>query len=109
VQIRSILHFTGIGAFNLLLISLLISPLAKYLGQGQLVMLRKPVGVYTFAYATCHFTRYILFELQLEWSLLFSELIKRPYISVGFIALLILSMLAATSTKSIQRPMGKTW
>lgn len=107
--VKAILHFTGIGAFNLLLLSLLISPLAKYLRQGQLVTLRRPIGLYAFAYALCHFSSYLLFELQLEWSLLLSELLKRPYISVGFIALLILSILAATSTKSIQRHMGRTW
>jgi len=107
--VKAILHFTGIGAFNLLLISLLISPLAKYLRQGQLVTLRRPIGLYAFVYAACHFTSYLLFELQLEWSLLFSELLKRPYISVGFVALLILSMLATTSTKSIQKRMGRAW
>jgi sulfoxide reductase heme-binding subunit YedZ len=107
--VKALLHFTGIGAFNLLLMSLFISPLAKYLRQGQLVTLRRPVGLYAFAYAICHFSSYLLFELQLEWSLMFSELIKRPYITVGFGALLILSVLAATSTKSIQRRMGRTW
>ena len=107
--VEALLHFTGIGAFNLLLLSLLISPLAKYLRQGQLVTLRRPIGLYTFVYALSHFSSYLIFELQLEWSLMLSELIKRPYISVGFIALLILSLLAATSTKSIQRRMGRTW
>lgn len=81
--VKALLHFTGIGAFNLVLISLLISPLAKYLRQGQLVTLRRPIGIYAFLYAACHFTSYLLFELQLEWSLLLSELVKRPYISVG--------------------------
>jgi|TARA_R110000868_G_scaffold310023_11_gene571281 sulfoxide reductase heme-binding subunit YedZ len=107
--VKAILHFTGIGAFNLLLLSLLISPLAKYLRQGQLVTLRRPIGLYAFTYALSHFSSYLLFELQLEWSLLLSELLKRPYISVGFIALLILSILTATSTKSIQRRMGRAW
>lgn len=107
--VKELIHFTGIGAFNLLLISLCISPLAKYFRQGQLVTLRRPIGLYAFAYATCHFTSYILFELQLEWSLLISEIIKRPYITVGFGALLILIVLSATSTKSIQKRMGRTW
>ena len=43
--VKAILHFNGIGAFNLLLISLLISPLTKYLRQGQLVTLRRPIGL----------------------------------------------------------------
>lgn len=107
--VKGLLHFTGIGAFNLLLLSLLISPLAKYFRQGQLVTLRRPIGLYAFTYAACHFSSYLLFELQLEWSLLLSELVKRPYISVGFAALLILTLLAVTSTQSIRRRMGRTW
>ena len=107
--VKAILHFTGIGAFNLLLLSLLVSPLAKFLRQGQLVTLRRPIGIYAFTYAACHFISYLVFELQLQWSLILSELLKRPYISVGFIALLILSMLTVTSTKSIKRRMGRTW
>lgn len=107
--VKAILHFTGIGAFNLLLISLLISPLARYLRQGQLVSLRRPVGLYAFTYAACHFASYLIFELQFEWSLLLSEILERPYISVGFVALLILTILAITSTKSIQIRMGRAW
>ncbi|WP_339719940.1 protein-methionine-sulfoxide reductase heme-binding subunit MsrQ [uncultured Paraglaciecola sp.] len=107
--VQALLHFTGIGAFNLLLLSLAIAPFSQYFRQGQLVTLRRPIGLYAFVYATCHFSSYLLFELQLQWSLLFSELIKRPYISVGFGALLILGVLSATSTKSIQRRMGRTW
>ncbi|MDU0355293.1 ferric reductase-like transmembrane domain-containing protein [Paraglaciecola aquimarina] len=52
---------------------------------------------------------YIVFELQFEWSLLFSEIIKRPYITVGFVALIILSTLTLTSTKNMQRKLGKNW
>ena len=50
-----------------------------------------------------------MFELQLQWAVIFSEIIKRPYISVGFIALFILTLLTVTSTKSIQRRLGRTW
>ncbi len=107
--IQEILHFTGVSAFNLLLLSLLVSPLAKYLKQGQLVNVRRLLGLYAFTYALVHFTSYLLFDLQLEWILLFSEIIKRPYITVGFSALLILSTLAATSTKALQRRMGSNW
>ena len=107
--VKAILHFTGIGAFNLLLISLCITPVAKTFRQGQLINLRRPIGLYAFCYALCHFISFLIFELQLQWSLIFSELTKRPYISVGFIALLILTALAVTSTKSIQKSMGSIW
>lgn len=107
--VEAILHFTGIGAFNLLLLSLLVSPLAKYSKQIILIRTRRLLGLYAFLYALCHFVSYIVFELQLEWSLLLSEIIERPYITVGFAALLILSTLTLTSTKAIQRKMGRAW
>jgi sulfoxide reductase heme-binding subunit YedZ len=107
--VEAILHFTGIGAFNLLLLCLLVSPLAKYSKQILLIRTRRLLGLYAFFYALCHFVSYIIFELQLEWSLLLSEIIERPYITVGFIALLFLTALTVTSTKSIQRKMGRSW
>ena len=107
--VEAILHFTGIGAFNLLLLSLLVSPLAKTLRQGILVNVRRLLGLYTFFYAFCHFTSYIVFELQLEWGLLLSEIIKRPYITVGFVALLVLTSLTVTSNRAAQRKLGPKW
>lgn len=107
--VEALLHFTGIGAFNLLLLSLLVSPLAKFSKQVLLIRTRRLLGLYAFFYALCHFVSYIVFELQLEWSLLLLEIIKRPYITVGFVALLILTALTFTSTKAIQRKMGRSW
>lgn len=107
--VEAILHFTGIGAFNLLLLSLLVSPTAKYFRQGMLVKTRRLLGLYAFFYALSHFISFILFELQLEWSLLLSEIIERPYITVGFAALIILVALASTSTQAIQRKLGTGW
>jgi methionine sulfoxide reductase heme-binding subunit len=107
--VKAIIHFTGIGAFNLLLLSLLVSPLAKLLKQGLLVRVRRLLGLYAFFYALLHFSSYLLFELQLEWGTLLTEIAKRPYMTVGFSALLILAALAATSTQKIQRKMGSSW
>jgi sulfoxide reductase heme-binding subunit YedZ len=107
--VEALLHFTGIGAFNLLLISLVVSPLAKWLKAAPLIRVRRVIGLYAFTYAVCHFLSYVFFELQLEWQLLASEIIKRPYITVGFTALLILTTLASTSTNWSQRKMGRNW
>jgi methionine sulfoxide reductase heme-binding subunit len=107
--VMALIHFTGIGAFNLLLLSLLVSPLAKWLKQGLLLRVRRLIGLYAFTYACSHFLSYVIFELQLDWRLIISEIIKRPYITVGFIALLILTSLAATSTQAMQRKLRSTW
>ncbi|MGS2720072.1 sulfite oxidase heme-binding subunit YedZ [Paraglaciecola aestuariivivens] len=107
--VEEVLHFTGIGAFNLLLLSLTISPLAKKLKQAQLMTLRRPLGLYAFLYAIMHFLSFIAFEVQFNWLLLIEELIKRPYISVGFVAVLILTLLAITSWPRLRKKLGRKW
>lgn len=107
--VEALLHFTGISAFNLLLLSLLVSPLAKRLKQALLLRVRRLLGLYAFTYALAHLLTYILFELQLNWGLLLSEIIKRPYITVGFTAFLILTALTLTSTQAAQRKLKSRW
>lgn len=107
--VKTLLHYTGMGGLNLLLITLAIAPLAHYLRQPLLMQSRRLIGLYCFFYALCHLLTFILFELQFEWGLLLSEIIKRPYISVGFVALLILTLLALTSTHRLRRKMGQYW
>ena len=107
--VQAILHFTGTGAFNLLLLSLLVSPVAKWLKQGQLINVRRVLGVYAFTYALCHFLSYLIFDLQLEWALAIAEIIKRPYITVGFIGLIILMVLTITSPQLVRKKMRNRW
>ncbi len=107
--VEELLHFTGISAFNVLLLSLCISPLSRYLKASALIKVRRLLGLYAFTYALAHLLTYLFFELQFDWSLLINEIIKRPYITVGFVALCILTSLAVTSTRWAQRKMGKAW
>jgi len=107
--VEALLHFSGISAMNLLLLGLLVSPLAKFFKAAPLIRVRRLLGLYAFTYAFSHFLVYIFFELQLEWQLLVSEIVKRPYITVGFIALVILTTLALTSTKRAQQKLGRKW
>ncbi len=107
--VKALLHTTGTWAINLLLVSLCISPLARWLPFPDLMRFRRLVGLYSFTYALVHFFSFCAFELQFDWRLVASEIIERPYITVGFAALLILSLLAATSTSRIQQRMGPAW
>ncbi|ABG40531.1 Ferric reductase-like protein transmembrane component-like protein [Paraglaciecola sp. T6c] len=107
--VSALLHFTGLGAFKLLLLSLLVTPLARFLKQGPLMHVRRLLGLYSFTYALAHIASYVLFDLQLDWPLLVSEIVKRPYITLGFAGWLILLALALTSTKKAQRRLGKHW
>lgn len=107
--VEAVIHFTGIGAFNLLLISLSVSPLAKIMKQGYLLQTRRLLGLYTFAYALCHLLNFLAFEVQFSGGLFLSEVIDRPYITVGMVGFLLLTALAVTSLNKLKRKMGKSW
>ena len=107
--VESVIHFTGIGALNLLLITLLVSPAAKKFKQPWLMKSRRLLGVYAFIYALCHVLNFWAFEIQFDFILFFSELLERPYITLGLIAFLILLPLALTSFNKVQRSMGRKW
>ncbi|WP_076418643.1 protein-methionine-sulfoxide reductase heme-binding subunit MsrQ [Colwellia sp. UCD-KL20] len=107
--VKEVIYFTGIGALNLFLLSLTISPLAKFLKQGKLINLRRVVGLYAFFYAVLHVLNFLFFEVQFDFNLFIDEIFDRPYITIGMVALLILSALAITSINNIRRKMGKGW
>ena len=107
--VEALINFTGLNAVHLLFITLLVSPAARHLPCGDLMRYRRLLGIYTFVYALSHLLVYILFELQQDWSLLASEIIKRPYIIVGLCALLILTALTATSFDALRKTMGRRW
>lgn len=107
--VKSVIHFTGIGALNLFLLSLTLSPLAKLLKQGKLIGFRRVIGLYVFFYAVLHVLNFLFFEVQFDFSLFIDEIFDRPYITVGMVALLILVALAITSFHKIKRNMGRSW
>ena len=107
--VQYMIHFLGKGTLNLVLLCLCISPLARWLKQGQLMQLRRPLGLWAFAYACCHLLAYVSFDLLFAWQLVGQELVKRPYLLVGLLTWLILLALALTSFKRLQRQMGKRW
>jgi sulfoxide reductase heme-binding subunit YedZ len=107
--VQEVIHFTGIGAFNLLLVTLIVSPIAKKFKLGYLLQVRRLLGLYTFSYALMHLLNFLVFDLQLAWSLFLSEVVKRPYITIGMIAFILLTALAVTSLNSVKRKMGKSW
>ncbi|QSX35308.1 protein-methionine-sulfoxide reductase heme-binding subunit MsrQ [Shewanella avicenniae] len=107
--VQYIIHFLGKGALNLLLLSLLVTPLVRVLKQGQLLQLRRPLGLWAFTYACCHLLAYISFDLLFAWRLVLDEIVKRPYLVLGMSVWLVLFALAITSISAIRRKMGKRW
>ncbi|WLS79376.1 protein-methionine-sulfoxide reductase heme-binding subunit MsrQ [Erwinia pyri] len=107
---KDIQHFTGRMALKFLLGSLLIAPLARYGKQPLLIRVRRLLGLWCFAWATLHLVSYSVLELGISnLGLLGSELISRPYLTLGIISWLILLALALTSFQKAQRKLGKRW
>ncbi|WP_105631279.1 protein-methionine-sulfoxide reductase heme-binding subunit MsrQ [Cronobacter dublinensis] len=107
---KDIQHFTGRMALKLLLATLLVTPLTRLLKQPLLIRTRRLLGLWCFAWATLHLVSYSLLELGLNnLSLLGSELVSRPYLTLGVVSWLILLALALTSFQATQRKLGRRW
>nr|WP_277608631.1 protein-methionine-sulfoxide reductase heme-binding subunit MsrQ [Microbulbifer elongatus] len=107
--VKELIHYLGMGAIRLLLLTLLVSPLAKAVHVGQLNRLRRPLGLWCFVWVTLHFAAWLVLDLGLDWSLIGAELVKRTYILLGFSAWLVLLMLAVTSIPALLKKMGRNW
>ncbi|MEJ5179102.1 MULTISPECIES: protein-methionine-sulfoxide reductase heme-binding subunit MsrQ [Erwinia] len=107
---KDIQHFTGRMALKFLLASLAVTPLARYGKQPLLIRVRRLLGLWCFAWATLHLVSYSLLELGISnLGLLGSELISRPYLTLGIICWIVLLLLAVTSFQRAQRTLGKRW
>ncbi|TWI11632.1 protein-methionine-sulfoxide reductase heme-binding subunit MsrQ [Aerolutibacter ruishenii] len=102
-------HRLGLWALRVLMLTLAMTPLRQVTGQTVFLRFRRMLGLYTFAYATLHLTAYLVLDLRGYWTQIFEDIAKRPYITVGFLAWLLLVPLAATSTQAAIRRLGRRW
>jgi sulfoxide reductase heme-binding subunit YedZ len=107
--VAEIEHRLGLWALRLLMIALAITPLRQVTGQPLLIRFRRMLGLYAFFYACLHFAAYLGLDLRGYWTQIFAEIVKRPYITVGFSAWLLLVPLAITSTQGWIRRLGRNW
>jgi len=107
--VAEIEHRLGLWALRFLMLTLAITPLRQLSGWSVLVRFRRMLGLYAFAYATLHFAAYLGLDLRGFWTQVFEDIAKRPYITVGFIAWLLLVPLAVTSTTGWIRRLGRHW
>ena len=107
---KDIQHFTGRMTLKFLLVTLLVTPVARYGKQPLLIRTRRLLGLWCFAWGTLHLLSYSFLELGISnIRLLGSELISRPYLTLGIICWILLLALACTSTLWAQRKMGASW
>jgi len=107
--IKFTLHWIGKTALNFLMLTLMVTPVRQLAGLPHLVRIRRMLGLFAFFYALLHFTIYLVLDQELDFGDVIADIAKRPYITIGFTALLILTPLAITSTNKMMRRLGKRW
>lgn len=100
---------TGTWALVGLLLTLSITPLRQITGWSWLQSLRRMLGLYAFFYAVLHFITYIWLDQFFDLSAIVQDIIKRPFITIGFAAFLLLIPLAVTSTNGWMRRLKRNW
>ena len=106
---RTLALDSGRWSLRFLLASLAITPCRELLGLPSIAPLRRTLGLYALFYALLHFLVYVFFLLELRWSEISSDILERPYITVGFTAFVILLALGITSPKAMVRRLGRKW
>lgn len=107
--IEYITRFTGSWSLIILLASLAVTPLRRLTGWNEVIKLRRMLGLFAFGYAALHFSTYMVLDLFFDFAAIAKDILKRPYITVGFSALLLMIPLAVTSTAGMIRRLGKRW
>jgi methionine sulfoxide reductase heme-binding subunit len=107
--IEVLLETCGKTALIFLLITLTVTPLRHLTGWTHVLRLRRMLGLYAFFYALLHFCVYLILDQQLDLSAVWQDISKRPYITVGAFALLLLLPLAITSTNGMMRRLKHRW
>jgi sulfoxide reductase heme-binding subunit YedZ len=103
-------HGTGDWALQFLLLTLAVSPLRRLTGWNGLIRYRRMLGLFAFFYGVVHLGCYVAFDKYFDLGEIVHDIAKRPYITVGFAALVLMTPLAVTSTKGwIRRMGGPAW
>lgn len=107
--VETLLHRLGIWGLNFLLITLAVTPLRFITGKNWLIRFRRMLGLFAFFYVLMHFMVYAGLDQRFDLQAIFEDIAERPYITIGFAALLLLVPLAITSTNGMMRRLGRRW
>ena len=107
--VEALIHGLGSWGLRLLLVTLCVRPLAVLLRRPRLMRLRRMLGLFAFTYLLLHFLSWLVLDRALDLAGILPDIVKRPYITVGFTALVLLIPLAVTSTDRWMRRLGRRW
>ncbi|MCB1915761.1 MAG: sulfoxide reductase heme-binding subunit YedZ [Rhodocyclaceae bacterium] len=104
--VEAVAEATGEWTLRLLLLTLAVTPVRRLSGAHWLLRLRRTLGLFTFAYGCLHFTAYVWLDQQFDWHSVAADILERPYIAIGFAALVLMTPLALTSNGFMVRRLG---
>jgi sulfoxide reductase heme-binding subunit YedZ len=107
--VKYLTHFTGRVTLIILFVTLTVTPIRRLSGWNGIIKLRRLIGLFSFFYAVIHLLIYLAFDRGFVFTELGEDIIKRPYITVGFTAWLMLLTLAVTSPQAMVRRLGRRW
>jgi sulfoxide reductase heme-binding subunit YedZ len=107
--VKVMLHTCGRWTLNFLMITLCMTPLKDLTHLGVWLRFRRMFGLFAFFYVLLHFSVYLLLDQSGKLGALWQDIVKRPYITIGMLGLLLLIPLAVTSTAKAQRRLRKRW
>jgi sulfoxide reductase heme-binding subunit YedZ len=104
-----VIRHLGEWGLQLLLVTLCMTPLRDLIGTPWPIQLRRLIGLWSFAYLCLHFISYLWLDQFFDWGEIGRDILKRPFITVGILAVLGLLPLVVTSTRGMQRRLGGNW
>jgi sulfoxide reductase heme-binding subunit YedZ len=107
--IEFITRFTGSWALIILIASLAVTPVRRITGWNELIKFRRMLGLFAFFYALMHFSTYLVLDHFFDFRAIGKDILKRPYVTAGFTAFVLMVPLAVTSTATMIRRLGKRW
>jgi sulfoxide reductase heme-binding subunit YedZ len=107
--IEFITRSTGTWTLVMLCLTLAITPLRRWSGYNELIRLRRMLGLFAFFYGVLHLGTYVWFDQFFDLTAMLRDIVKRPFITAGFVAFLLMLPLAITSTRAMQKRLGRRW
>ena len=107
--IEEILDRFGNWGLRFVMLTLAITPARRLTGWNWLQRFRRMLGLFTFFYVALHFLTWLVLDQGLLLSAILEDVAKRPFITIGVLALLLLAALALTSTNGMRRRLGRRW
>ncbi len=107
--IETLLHTLGLWGLRFLVLTLAVTPVRDLLGKPWLISFRRMLGLYAFFYVLMHFLTWLILDQDFYLPGIGEDIAKRPFITIGFLAFLMLIPLAVTSTNAMMRKLGKRW